>query len=162
MVSSQLEVRLADLTKSADARAVEALLDSYSCSEFGDRRHLPEEKRRTLVSKLAAFPTTRIFLAWLEGEPVGVAICFLGFSTFKGTPLLNVHDLAVLPSKQGLGAGRKLLQFACDFAKQEGLCKVTLEVRSDNFRAASLYRSLGFSESAGFAHHSIFMTKVLE
>jgi hypothetical protein len=38
-----------------------------------------------------ATPNARVFLAYLGGEAVGLATCFIGFSTFHGRPLVNVH-----------------------------------------------------------------------
>src|SRR5688572_14329373 len=86
--------------------------------------------------------------ALADEEPVGVAVCFFGFSTFNARPLLNIHDLAVLPQYRGLGAGRALLQAAEEHARREGCCKLTLEVQEDNTRARALYRRFGFADSA--------------
>lgn len=44
---------------------------------------------------------TLVLLAFVEDEPVGVAVCFFELSTFKTRPLLNIHDLAVLPQYRG-------------------------------------------------------------
>jgi len=37
-------------------------------------------------------------------------VCFRGFSTFAAAPLINVHDLAVVPGFRGQGIGRRLLE----------------------------------------------------
>ena len=66
----------------------------------------------------------------------------------KARPLLNIHDLAVLPSYRGRGVGHALLQAAEEHARREGCCKLTLEVRDDNARARALYRSFGFEDFA--------------
>jgi ribosomal protein S18 acetylase RimI-like enzyme len=115
---------------------------------------------------LAEHPGALVLLA-LAGDqderPVGVAVCFFGLSTFRAKPLLNVHDLAVLPEHRGRGIGRALLQAAEDRARQKGCCKLTLEVRDDNTRARALYRSFGFGDDGSGESVSMrFLTKQLE
>ena len=71
----------------------------------------------------------------------------VGFSSFRGKPLINIHDVAVSPAARGQGIGRKLLAAVETEARSLGCGKVTLEVRSDNARAMGLYRSVGFVPS---------------
>jgi ribosomal protein S18 acetylase RimI-like enzyme len=85
-------------------------------------------------------------LALSEGTPVGVAVCFLGFSTFNARPLLNIHDLAVVPERRGQGIGKALLAAAEAEAMRRGCCKLTLEVQDDNRRARGLYERAGFTD----------------
>jgi ribosomal protein S18 acetylase RimI-like enzyme len=79
---------------------------------------------------------------------VGIATCFVGFSTFQGKPLINVHDLAVCREHQGKGIGRKLLAAVREYATLHGMGAITLEVLQGNTRARELYNSLGFRELA--------------
>ncbi|HEU4533517.1 MAG TPA: GNAT family N-acetyltransferase, partial [Polyangiaceae bacterium] len=107
--------------------------------------------------------TTLIFLAYLEGRAVGVAVCFRGFSTFAARPLVNVHDLAVVPECRGRGVGRLLLQAVERKARALGCCKLTLEVLENNQRARNLYASLGFAQLAYHedAGGALFLAKTL-
>ena len=91
-------------------------------------------------------PTSRVWLA-LDGDmAVGVCVGFLGFSTFQALPLINIHDLAVLPEQRGRGIGRALLAAVEAQARTEGCCKLTLEVQEDNAPARGLYQSFGFRD----------------
>jgi len=87
-----------------------------------------------------------VLLALTENVAVGIAVCFSGLSTFHARPLLNVHDLAVLPQYRGQGIGRLLLTAAEDHARRRGCCRLTLEVQDDNHPALGLYRDFGFDE----------------
>jgi ribosomal protein S18 acetylase RimI-like enzyme len=108
---------------------------------------------RALPDRLAAQAGAQVWLARTgDGEPVGLAVCFTGFSTFAARPLLNLHDLAVAPSHRGKGVGRRLLAAVEDAARAAGCCKVTLEVRTDNLTAQKLYRALGYGDGAA-PHH---------
>jgi ribosomal protein S18 acetylase RimI-like enzyme len=103
-----------------------------------------------------------VLLAWASEKPVGVAVCFWGFSTFQGRPLVNVHDLAVLPDQRGKGTGRALLAGVEERARARGCCKLTLEVLDENARARGLYASFGFTDGAfGDGTSTRFLTKML-
>ncbi|HEX7070422.1 MAG TPA: GNAT family N-acetyltransferase, partial [Rhodothermales bacterium] len=110
----------------------------------GNSRPLDDDVRARLINGLRAHPTTRVFLAYDGDEAVGVAVCFMGYSTFAAKPLINIHDLAVLPEYRGRGIGRSLLNAVEEYARAEGCCKVTLEVFESNHRARKTYAAAGF------------------
>jgi ribosomal protein S18 acetylase RimI-like enzyme len=83
----------------------------------------------------------------LDETAVGIATCFLGFSTFAARPLINVHDLAVLPEHRGRGIGRGLLEAVEHCARERGCAKVTLEVQENNSPARRLYKRMGFAQA---------------
>lgn len=134
----------ANLDDTNHAAAIVQVLDTYASDAIGGGVPLADQVRERLVACLREHPTTLVLLAYEESEAVGVAICFLGFSTFKARSLLNVHDLAVVPERRGRGIGRALLTAAEDRARERECCKLTLEVQEDNSRAIGLYRSFGF------------------
>lgn len=155
-------VRRADLTSDADAAAIVALIDAYARDPRGGGEPLPADVRGRLVPGLAAHPTSRAWLAFDGDEPVGVCVAFVGYSTFKARPLLNIHDLAVLPSRRGRGVGRALLAAAEAQAIAEGCCKLTLEVLEDN-PARHLYQRFGFEPSRyGNSGPALFQVKPLD
>jgi ribosomal protein S18 acetylase RimI-like enzyme len=115
------------------------------------------------VEGLRSHPTTLVFLALLEETPIGVAVCFRGFSTFAARPLINIHDLYVAEGHRGRGAGRLLLQAVEDRARALGYCKLTLEVQEENRKALGLYESFGFRDPAygGEGRRTLFRSKRL-
>jgi ribosomal protein S18 acetylase RimI-like enzyme len=142
------DVRRADLARAADRAALVALLDAYARDPMGGGVPLTAEVIRDLPDRLAAQPGAQVWLAFADGEPVGLAVCFAGFSTFAARPLLNLHDLAVAPAHRGCGVGRRLLEAVEAAARAAGCCKITLEVRDDNLSAQRLYRALGYGDGA--------------
>jgi len=157
-----IDVREADLAAAADAAAIVALVDAYAREPVGGGAPLPQEVAARLVPGLRAHATTLVLLAFVDGHAVGVAICFAGFSTFAARPLLNVHDLAVLPAARRRGVGRALLAAVEARARARGCCKITLEVLDRNDPARALYASVGFAEvAAGDSACTRFLAKPL-
>jgi ribosomal protein S18 acetylase RimI-like enzyme len=138
--------RLADLDSAADAAAIVAVLDSYASDPRGGGQPLSAEVKSRLIPGMKAHPTTRAWLAFDDGEPIGLCVGFVGFSTFQARPLLNIHDLAVVPGRRGGGVGRALLAAAEAHARAAGCCKLTLEVQDDNLPARTLYERFGFRD----------------
>lgn len=154
-----MDIVQADLAKPEHQRAVVDLIDAYSRDPMGDEKPLPEDIKQRLVPGLREHPTTLIFLAYDGSQPIGIALCFRGFSSFAAKPLINIHDLNVLPTYRGKGVGRKLLEAVAAHGRKIGCCKLTLETQERNFKAQKLYKSVGFAQDVHTAEAggSIFM-----
>jgi ribosomal protein S18 acetylase RimI-like enzyme len=109
-----------------------------------------------LPEGLRDHPAALALLAFVERRAVGVAVCFVGFSTFQARALLNIHDLAVVPEWRGRGIGRALLEAVEAEAKRRGCGKLTLEVLDTNRRARQLYDTFGFADL-----NTRFLTKLI-
>jgi ribosomal protein S18 acetylase RimI-like enzyme len=153
----------ADLSLSQHKQAVLAMVDAYSRDPMGNGKPLDSDVRARLIRGLQEHPTTLIFLAFNEDDPVGAAICFTGFSTFAAKPLINIHDFVVLPATRGKGVGRRLLEAVEAKARALGCCKLTLEVMDNNHQALRIYQAAGFARYAlqAEAGTAIFMSKPL-
>ena len=137
----------ADLEEPRHRIAVRDMIAAYARDPMGAGRELPAQVLDRLVPGLHAHPTTLVFLALDDDAPVGVAVCFVGFSTFAARPLINVHDLAVLPQHRRRGVGRGLLERVAARARELECVKITLEVREENRAALALYRHFGFGDA---------------
>lgn len=153
----------ADLLREDHRLAVETLIDAYARDPMGQGRPLDPDVRTSVVDGLRTHPTTVVLLAYVGEEALGIAVCFLGYSTFAARPLLNLHDLSVLPAFRGRGIGRALLAGVEQAARARGCCKVTLEVYESNVRARRTYEAAGFGSVAPGATKdcTLFMTKPL-
>jgi GNAT superfamily N-acetyltransferase len=136
----------ADLSRPDHQEAVVALIGAYAKDPMGSGAPLPVEVLERLIPGLRNHPTTLILMAYVDRQPIGIATCFVGFSTFYARPLVNIHDLAILPEFRGRGVGRQLLDAVAGKAQELGCCKVTLEVHEGNARAKQMYESAGFAE----------------
>jgi GNAT superfamily N-acetyltransferase/predicted RNA-binding protein with PIN domain len=156
-----IEIIEADLNRTDHQQAIVALTAAYARDPMGTGGPLDDDLLRQLIPGLKRHPTTRVFIAYMNAEAVGIATCFHGFSTFHAKPLINIHDLAVLPAHRSRGIGRKLLEHVEQVARKSGCCKLTLEVGADH-PAKRLYNECGFSQPVfGAAGGAIFYTKTL-
>lgn len=155
-------ITAADFDDPAHGAAIVAVLDSYASDPVGGGEPLSDGVRAALVPGLARQPHALVLLAFEGATAVGIAVCFFGFSTFRAKPLLNVHDLAVVPARRGRGIGRALLAAAEERARAAGCCKLTLEVQDGNARARAVYERFGFTDVAVAGSITRFLEKRLE
>ena len=115
----------ADLSLAEHQDAVLAMVDAYSRDAMGNGKPLDQAVRTRLIPGLRRHPTTLIFLAFDGVQPIGVTVCFIGFSSFAAKPIINIHDFVVLPTSRGKGIGRRLLEAVEAKARELGCCKLT-------------------------------------
>ncbi|MGA8786477.1 MAG: GNAT family N-acetyltransferase [Polaromonas sp.] len=144
-ISSHLRICRADYNKPAHADALILLLDAYAQDAAGGGEPLSEFAKNNLVKALAARPQAFSVLAFAGEQPVGLINCIEGFSTFACRPLVNIHDVAVMPSHRGQRVGEQMLALVDEIARERGACKLTLEVLQGNASAIKLYERVGFA-----------------
>ena len=81
--------------------------------------------------------------AGARAEPVGFALFFTSYSTFKTRPCLHLEDLYVRPAARGRGHGKALLQAVAARAVARGCARVEWVVLDWNAPAIAFYESLG-------------------
>ena len=133
----------ADLKNSDHQQHIIELTNAYALDPMGGGQPLREEVRKNMIAGLQEMPTSMVLLAFNEDQPVGIANCFWGYSTFFAKKLINIHDLAVLPQARGLGVGKGLIDKVKEIAEEADCCKITLEVLENN-PARRLYEREGF------------------
>ncbi|MFC4811659.1 GNAT family N-acetyltransferase [Paenibacillus sp. GCM10023250] len=71
-----------------------------------------------------------------------------------------IHDFCVLPSCQGRGYGREILELTVRRLLEQGCDRIRLNVVTDNGRALGLYRSVGFEVQAEFHYYGIGLDRL--
>ncbi|MFH0131342.1 GNAT family N-acetyltransferase [Variovorax sp. VaC1] len=158
-----IETLVANYRDAAQAAAVVDLLDSYASDPAGGGTPLDATVREQLPAALAARPQAFSVLAFDGDTPVGLINCIEGFSTFACRPLVNVHDVVVLPSHRGQRVAQKMFAEVEREARRRGACKLTLEVLSGNAPALRTYEREGFTSyqlDPAFGH-AVFLQKKL-
>ena len=124
----------ADRTNLPQAAAIHSVSWQEShrsfCSPDFAALHTPERQLKYLNDKIAR--GSRLYLL-VEDAPVGI-VCVTGSL---------IEDLYVLPDKQNMGCGTRLLEYAI------GKCESTptLWVLENNWNAQRLYRRMGFQKT---------------
>ena len=139
-----IEITLADYSNPAHAQAVIAMLDAYAKDPMGGSEGISDEVKENLIKEMDKRDHVFSLLAFDGEQPVGVANCVEGFSTFAAKPLMNIHDIAVIPEYRGEGVAQKLLEEVKTLAQFRGCVKLTLEVLDKNERAKKAYEKFGF------------------
>jgi GNAT superfamily N-acetyltransferase len=82
-------------------------------------------------------------IAEMDGKPVGFAVWFYNFSTFRGRHGLFLEDIFVDPTHRGAGIGRAIFRFLARRAIAQGCARMDWDVLNWNSTAIRFYRSLG-------------------
>lgn len=89
-----------------------------------------------------AEPKFEAILAFLGGEPAGVALFHSRFSTWLGRPGLYLEDLYVCEHARGKGVGRRLMARLAAIAIERGWGRIDFQVLDWN-PARRFYERLG-------------------
>jgi GNAT superfamily N-acetyltransferase len=81
-------------------------------------------------------------IAEADGQPVGFALWFYSYSTFRGRAGIHLEDLFVTPAARGLGAGKALLRRLAQRCVEADLGRLEWAVLDWNTPAIEFYDSL--------------------
>lgn len=147
MKNIDIEIIKCDFSNADCLDAIGDLMNAYIQDNMGGGNPLSHMEKLRLVDGLNQHPTSIVLLARVSDMFCGLLIAFENFSTFSVKPMINIHDLIVLPELRNSGIGYKLLDSIIEIAEKRGCSRVTLEVRNDNITAQSLYQKKGFKET---------------
>jgi GNAT superfamily N-acetyltransferase len=129
------------------AEARDASLVFHFIRELAEYERLAHEVDATEgdIAEALFGPNPRVFadIAEWAGEPVGFALWFYNFSTFRGRHGIYLEDLFVRPEFRSKGIGRALLRHLARRCMAEGLPRLEWWVLDWNELALRVYRSIG-------------------
>jgi GNAT superfamily N-acetyltransferase len=133
--------------RSVDVQAMVELLGTLFAQE---RDFAPSagRQRRALELLLAQPALGRLFVLSQGSTILGMVSLLFTISTAEGGKAAWLEDLVVRPDQRGRGFGTRLLRAAVDWARKEGLTRITLLTDASNVRARRLYLRQGFASSA--------------
>ena len=88
-------------------------------------------------------PRFRCLIAESENSPVGFALFFTSYSTWRGHHGIRLEDIYVPPGHRGQGIGKALLQAVARIAVAEGCPRLEWDVLAWNQPAIDFYHSQG-------------------
>jgi Acetyltransferases len=165
-LNEHCDVLVADYSNTCHQAAIADLMQGYSGDLMGGGSALPREHCAKISKALETFGHAVTVLAFSKESsnlPLGIATSITSFSTFYLKPVLNLHDVYVVPAARKLGVGKALLEATTAVALRSGCCKLTLEVLTHNTPAKRLYEKFGFQpyQLAGEAGTAEFWEKSL-
>ena len=89
----------------------------------------------------------RLFVLRVGGKVAGMANALITISTAEGSRVLLLEDVIVRREHRGSGLGRQLVEHVLQWARGQGMTRVTLLADRDNQPALDFYRTLGFENS---------------
>jgi diamine N-acetyltransferase len=126
----------------ADAELIFALV-----KELADYERLAHEVDATAEQIASALfsPEPKLFcdIANWNSQPVGFAMWFLNFSTFRGRHGLYLEDVFVRPAFRGKGVGKALMRHLARRCVDQGLARFEWTVLDWNTPSIAFYRSIG-------------------
>jgi GNAT superfamily N-acetyltransferase len=124
-----------------DAALLHTLLTEMASAEGGRIKGSPETLLR---HGFGPDPRFRAVLAF-DAQPLGMALFFPEYSSWRGQMGLYVQDLYLRPPARGKGLGRGLMAAALDEAADWQPQFLTLMVQRKNTVAQGFYAALGFA-----------------
>jgi len=100
----------------------------------------PESIRAQMLSDRPPF---ECIIGEAAGVPVGMALFFQSYSTWKGVPGLYLEDLYVQPDHRGHGYGGALLAELAAIAVERDFARVDWQVLDWNTPSIDFYASVG-------------------
>jgi GNAT superfamily N-acetyltransferase len=89
----------------------------------------------------------QLFVLRDGAQIVGMVNALITVSTAEGGRVLLLEDVIVQSGYRGRGLGRQLVCHALDWARAEGMTRVTLLADKGNHAALNFYGKLGFDPS---------------
>jgi ribosomal protein S18 acetylase RimI-like enzyme len=122
-------------------RALEESPSAFGTT-FAEARERPDAWWVDWAQRSAESGEQAMFLAWRDGEAVGIAGTFA-----REDGAWQVISMWVDPEARGGGVGRKLLDAVAGFARERGAAEILLSVTDGNDAARALYERYGFADN---------------
>jgi len=99
-----------------------------------------EANPKLLEQELFDENNAKVLLAYYDNQPVGFALYFYNFSTFKGKKGLYLEDLFIKPEFRGKGIGNDLFNQLISIAKRTGCGRMEWVCLNWNLPAIEFYK----------------------
>ena len=136
-----MSVAIRQAVKGDEKLVVDFIFALAKCEKLG---HEVEADKVDIARDLFG-PSPRVFceIAEIEGKPIGFALWYYTYSTFRGKHGIWLEDLFVDPEVRGKGAGKALMAYLAAKCCNEGLARLEWWVLNWNEPSIDFYKSPG-------------------
>jgi N-acetylglutamate synthase-like GNAT family acetyltransferase len=135
------------VAKEEDIKSLSKLLNELFSLE---KEFVPNEalQIKALETIIKDEKVGHIIVCEIENEIVAMVNLLYSISTALGNRVVILEDMIVSSKCRDKNIGSKLLDFAKEFAKSQGIKRITLLTDNDNFKAHKFYEKNGFKKSS--------------
>lgn len=121
------------------------LIFDFICdlADYEKLRHDVTATAEILHESIFVKKQAEVLIAELDGVPVGFALYFHNFSTFKGKACLYLEDIFIKPQYRGKGYGKAIFNRLAQIAVEQGCDRFDWAVLDWNEPSINFYKSLG-------------------
>jgi GNAT superfamily N-acetyltransferase len=121
-----------------DVNAVMALVHELAIYEKAPQE-VTNNATRMLKDGFGENPLFSLWVATIDNRVVGMALCYIRYSTWKG-PMLYLEDFYVQEAHRGQHIGHQLFEICLAHARNQGLAGICWQVLDWNEPALNFYR----------------------
>jgi GNAT superfamily N-acetyltransferase len=151
-IDDSIKIRPASIE---DAAAIHSMLIELA-EMMNTRARLVSTTQDIVEAMSGNDPAIHILIAEQLQKPVGIALFFLTFSTWRGTRGVYIQDIYLAPIVRGTGLGKRMMGAVVNWASARGADHLRLSVDQGNATAQSFYQALGLSFSEDEMIYEIF------
>jgi len=129
---------------------VEMIREFAAFENLSDYCEVTEEN--LFEAMFGANPCAEGLMAFDNGEPIGYALFYENFASFRGQRGLYLEDLYIKPAYRGHKIGEAFLIKLAQIAKQRNFARIDFLVLDWNEPAIKFYKKLGAEMNAGERH----------
>ena len=133
-----LEIK--ELTESQQVDELLPLFEAYRAFY----RKTPNRQSRSFLIERIQSEDAAVFLACVDGQPVGFVQLFKTFSSTRLRPLWILNDLYTKEEFRNQSIGAYLIEKSKELAKETDACGLMLETEKSNDPGNHLYPAAGF------------------
>lgn len=125
-----------------NSQAVKKLFQEYR--KFYKHSAAIQSQSDAFIQERLSDPGSVVFIAEIDGNPVGIAHMYHRLSSVSVRPVLTLNDLFVDPNYRKNGVATALISTCREYAVKHNIRSINLETAKDNFKAKKIYETLGF------------------
>lgn len=145
------------IVRAAREEDIPRLLELYqqlaiTNAEAERQSNLSLEHYRRAFREIMNFPGQELLVAKDEGEVVGSLVLVIVPNLSHGArPWAIIENVIVDRKRRRRGAGRLLMEYAIDRAKESDCCRIGLSSNKSRHEAHQFYQAMGFFDTSSYS-----------